>query len=133
LTNAALSELTVKQTKNTDSNFIQWQETGLSTNPPRVQPTPYGVWGTVFSKTGYGDLTVVVTSDHDQSFAEFMETTVIHLWLADTRAAYDPVAQKLNVQGWLSRDGSLLAGGALSATYKIFNGPHLSELTRWTK
>ncbi len=123
-TNAPLSDLTVKQTKNTDDTFVQWQETGISANPPRVQPTPYGIWGTTFSKTQYGDLVVVVEANSDQTKKEFMETTVIHIWDANSQIAYNPTTQTLKVTLRLIQDMQLVSG-VTRIIYQIFDGAAL--------
>ncbi len=124
LTNAALSALAVVEVKASDPNFIQWSEAGISANPPRLQPTPYGTWVATWSKTGYGDVAQVVVANSDQNILLYMETSAVHIWLADSRVSYDPTTDKLDVVAWLSRDGSITTGG-LSATYKIYNGTTL--------
>ncbi len=124
LTNASLSALSVVEVKSSDPNFIQWSEAGISTNPPRVQKTPYGTWVATWSKTGYGDGAQVLVANQDQNILLYMETSAVHIWLADSEGSYDPVGDKYDVVAWLSRDGSITTGG-VSAVYKIYDGSTL--------
>ena len=124
LTNASLSQLTVNEVKASDPNFVQWAEAGISTNPPRMQKTPYGTWVATWTKSGFGDGVQVVVANQDQTLLLYMETSTVHIWLADSRTSYDPDADKLDVIAWLSRDGSLATGG-LNAVYKIYQGSTL--------
>jgi hypothetical protein len=124
VTNASLSQLTVNEVKASDPNFTQWSEAGISTNPPRVQPTPYGTWVATWTKAGFGDGVQVVVANSDQSIVLYMETSTVHIWLADSRTSYDPEADTLNVSGWLSRDGSITTG-AIASTFKIYDGATL--------
>jgi hypothetical protein len=110
LTNAALSGLSVLEVKSTDPNFIQWQEVGITTSPPRIQLTPFGSWQATWSKTGYGDMAQVVTADQDRSYQLYMETSSVHIWRAVSNFAYNPDTDTLDVISFLERDGSVITG-----------------------
>ncbi len=124
VTNASLSQLTVNEISASNVNLVQWSEAGISTNPPRVQPTPYGTWVATWTKSGFGDGVQVVVANSDQSILLYMETSTVHIWLADSRVSYDPEADTLSVAGWLSRDGSITTG-AVASTFKIYDGTTL--------
>jgi hypothetical protein len=129
LTNAPLSDLAVTMVDSTDPVFIQWQEVGITTTTPRVQPTPYGSWLATWTKTGYGDGEQLVVADQDQSFNLKMETSAVHIWRAVTDFTYTPailavaddpitpedetvlpVDDKLDLISFLERDGSVITG-----------------------
>jgi hypothetical protein len=124
LTNAALSDLAVIEVKTADPNFIQWQEVGVTTTPPRVQPTPFGSWLATWSKTGYGNAGQVVTADQDRSYQLFMETSAVHIWRAVSDFSYNPDTNTLDVVSFLERDGSVITG-VVRLDVKFFDGSTL--------
>ena len=124
LTNAALSDLAVTEVDSTDPSFILWQEVGITTASPRVQPTPYGSWLATWSKTGYGDMGQLVVADQDQSYQLYMETSTVHIWRAVSNFAYDPDTNTLDVISFLERDGSVISG-TVRLDVKFYEGSAL--------
>ncbi|MFH0796378.1 MAG: Ser-Thr-rich GPI-anchored membrane family protein [Candidatus Omnitrophota bacterium] len=107
LTNALVSPLDVESTSG-------WQEAGLSPDPVEqgvVHDEPYGTWTVTWKATGFGDKKITYNCNQDQRIKEFMETTVIHLWEAESEFTYDPTTDDLAVTSWLERDGGLITGG----------------------
>jgi|GEM_PF-6435199 len=126
LTNAPLSQLTVKASRDVDPNFVIWNQAGITTNPPAVKYFPFGTWVTAWSKTEYTDMSVTVTADGDKDYSQaplgplFMQTSTVHIWTFTTGVTYDPDLDKLSVQGYLMRDGSLVPG-PVQAFFKVID------------
>jgi hypothetical protein len=115
LTNEPLTGLSVSE-KVTGGTAVRWQAAGL-TSPVTNNPTPYGIWTTVWSGTGYGDKGQNFTADHDQEFTVYLETSAVHIWRASAEFTYDAVGDNLKIVAYLERDGSVVQGADKIAIY----------------
>ncbi|MFA5099641.1 MAG: hypothetical protein WC547_02015 [Candidatus Omnitrophota bacterium] len=114
LTNERLTNLSVSE-KVTGGTEVGWQAVGLTA--PLTHDTPYGYWTTVWSATGFGDKGQNFTSDHDQSFTVYLETSAVHIWRSSAEFTYDAEGDKLKVVAYLERDGSVVQGAGKIGLY----------------
>ena len=69
LTNAPLSALTVKAYKDTDNNYVVWNQAGQTTNPAIIKYFPAGTWVVDFTRTEYTDMSVTLTASADKDYS----------------------------------------------------------------
>ncbi|MBI4430394.1 MAG: hypothetical protein HY587_01610, partial [Candidatus Omnitrophica bacterium] len=126
LTNAPLSGLTVKVVKDTDPNYIIWNQAGVTTSPAVVKYFPFGTWVATWTKTEYTDMSVTVNASQDRDYSAsplgplFMQTSTVHIWESISQVSYNADADTLGVVSWLMRDGSRVPG-PIEAFYKIID------------
>ncbi|MCM8812128.1 MAG: hypothetical protein NC910_03645, partial [Candidatus Omnitrophica bacterium] len=93
-----------------------WVESGLSSavNPITWlhagggQGHPYGSYTATWTHPEYGPKSIPFVANSDQSITVYLESVVVHVYDANTQYVYDPVANVLDMQSTLIRDGNAI-------------------------
>ena len=105
LTNAALTGLSASSTSG-------WLFSNVSA--PIISRAPYGTWDFTWTKTGYGDVLWGITCASDlldtDAIKFFMETSVVHIWRAESRFSYSPNGE--TISGTTTADNTTTINGA---------------------
>jgi len=115
LTNAYLDQLSIDSTDG-------WFESGIIS--PRTQGHPFGPWVALWTRKEYGDQTVNFIADKDQTIQVFMETQVVHVWIAQTDITYNSTEDSASIASVLVRDGAVVPGVVFNRI-EIYDGDTL--------